>query len=210
VIEDFFRLTNDVYNNYPSKAIPSELTYTILTASITALTILKEEPLLATFHFLRDFLAFGGPHAPVSSFEQNQSVTSVEIQQSVKTLISGSADPSPIGHRLITRTLTGLLSTFPPNVLPDASGLLLAIFQLAPTEAAQWVAQAVDMLPEGSISAPERERLKVNIGQRVESGEVRKVRALLGDFCQGWRRRNVIPREGLGGLEGEVFRFTQR
>lgn len=64
------------------------------------------------------------------------------------------------------------------------------------------------MLPQGSISPQEQERLLRNIGQRIESGEIRKIRSLLQDFTNSYRRRNVAPREGLGRLEATRFKFS--
>ena len=44
--------------------------------------------------------------------------------------------------------------------------------------------------------------------RRIESGEVRRIRMLLQDFTNSYRRRNVAPREGLGRLEATKFRFA--
>lgn len=104
--------------------------------------------------------------------------------------------------------MTGMMYSYPRDVFPDASGALLAMFQLLPAETANWVKQTVELLPEGSISRQEKDRLEVNIGQRIESGDIRKVRSLLQDFTNQYRRRNVAPREGLGRLEATRFRFN--
>lgn len=55
VIEDFFRLTIDVLQYHPNRLIVADLMPTILRAASTSLTLLKEEPIMATLHFLRDF-----------------------------------------------------------------------------------------------------------------------------------------------------------
>jgi len=47
-----------------------------------------------------------------------------------------------------------------------------------------------------------------NSFRRIQSGEVRKIRTLLQDFTNSYRRRNVAPREGLGRLEATKFRFA--
>lgn len=44
--------------------------------------------------------------------------------------------------------------------------------------------------------------------RRVQAGEFRKIRPLLQDFTNSYRRRNVAPREGLGRLEATRFKFA--
>lgn len=64
------------------------------------------------------------------------------------------------------------------------------------------------LLPQGTVSEQEKNRLGRNIGQRLQSGEIRKIRSLLQDFTNAYRRRNVAPREGLGRLEASKFKFA--
>ncbi|KAF2774389.1 ARM repeat-containing protein [Teratosphaeria nubilosa] len=206
VIEDFFRLTGDVLLYHPTRVIPSQLMPPILSAASTSLTLLKEEPLMATLHFLRDFLAYGTPDAPSSTFDADGQYrpkpNPPEIQAAVKSLVHAQ------GEQVTQRCLTGMMYTFPADCFPDASGVLLALFQLLPAEVAGWTAATVQMLPQGSIAPQEQERLIRNIQQRIDGGEIRKVRTLLQDFTNSYRRRNVAPREGLGRLEATRFRFS--
>jgi len=178
---------------------------TILSAASTSLTLLKEEPILATLHFLRDFLAYGTPNLPSSHFTDDPSRDTnnpVEIQEAVKHLVDSQ------GEVLTQRVMTGMMYTFPADCFPDASGVLLAMFQLLPPTMARWVGNTVNLLPHGSISQQEQERMIRNIDQRIQSGEIRKIRSLLQDFTNSYRRRNVAPREGLGRLEATRFKFT--
>ena len=46
------------------------------------------------------------------------------------------------------------------------------------------------------------------LSRRLHSDELRKVRYLLQDFTNTYRRRNVAPRDGLGRLEAARFRFS--
>ncbi|CAK4031999.1 mRNA transport regulator [Lecanosticta acicola] len=207
VIEDFFRLTTDVLLYHPNKIVASELMPSILSAASTSLTLLKEEPLIATLHFLRDFLAYGGENAPSSTFDAhdgtyNNRPNPPQIQNTVKQLVADE------GENIVQRCMTGMMYTFPPDCFPDASGVLLAMFQLMPTQVAQWTGKTVSMLPQGSIAPQEQERLLRNIQQRIDGGELRKIRGLLQDFTNSYRRRNVAPREGLGRLEATRFRFS--
>ncbi|KAI9663048.1 MAG: Nuclear import receptor [Bathelium mastoideum] len=212
MIEDFFRLAANVIQFYPVRAVPSPLMPSVLAASCTALTLLKQEPVIATLHFLRDFLAYGGPHAPVSThldFDDDAAPAAPrenppELQRAVRDLVQVNG----LGEDLVRRCLTGMMYSFPNDCVPDASGVLLALFQILPQPSAKWTADTIALLPQGSVAEQEKERLARNIGQRIESGEMRKVRTLLQDFCAGFRRRNVAPREGLGRLEGGRFRFA--
>jgi len=178
---------------------------TILSAASTSLTLLKEEPILATLHFLRDFLAYGTPDLPSSQLADDAgrlASNPPEVQEAVKQIVTAQ------GEVLTQRVMTGMMYTFPADCFPDASGVLLALFQLMPPTVAQWVGNTVSLLPAGSISQQEQERMIRNIDQRIQSGEIRKIRSLLQDFTNSYRRRNVAPREGLGRLEATRFRFA--
>jgi transportin-3 len=206
VIEDFFRLSTDVLLYHSSKLLVSALMPPILSAASTSLTLLKEEPLIATLHFLRDFLAYGNEDAPSSSFDQDGQyrlqTNPPEIQAAVKKLASQAGD------NIVKRCMTGMMYSFPQDCFPDASGVVLALFQLMPEPTAQWIESTIMLLPQGTVSEQEKNRLGRNIGQRLQSGEIRKIRSLLQDFTNAYRRRNVAPREGLGRLEASKFKFA--
>ena len=131
----------------------------ILSAASTALTLLKEESLLATLHFLRDFVAWGGDEKPISNFDEESQQTPQEIKNAVKQLLVAN------GETMIQRLMTGMMYSFPSDCFPDASGVLLATYQLLPNETAKWIERTVQMLPTGSITAQESERLLNNIRQ---------------------------------------------
>lgn len=135
------------------------------------------------------------------------------------------------GEVLVQRILTGLMFSFPRDCFPDASGVLLVLFELMPQEVAVWVRKTIGMLPAGTVKPGEAERLMNGISDKVQKGEIRKVRTLLqgtskssipepspaelgqdliwtADFTNSYRRRNVAPRDGLGRLEAARFRFS--
>ncbi len=204
VIEDFFRLVTDVTLYYPSNFIPSNLSVPILSAALSSLTLQKIEPLTAILHYLRDLLSYGFERPPISSFDQPGGPTpnSPELRAAVRRLIESH------GEALVQRMLTGMMFSFPRDCFTDASGVLLALFELMPQQVAGWVRTTLGMLPQGSVKPQEVEKLMNSISQRVQEGEVRKVRYLLQDFTNSYRRRNVAPREGLGRLEAAKFRFN--
>jgi len=177
----------------------------VLSAASSALTLLKEEPLIATLHFLRDFLAYGREDSPSSSFDDREGRprnNPAELQNAVKQLLNDE------GEVLTQRIMTGMMYTFPRDCFPDASGVLLAMFQLIPEQVAVWIRSTISMLPQGSITLQESDRLLNSIDQQVQAGEPRKIRTLLQDFTNSYRRRNVAPREGLGRLEAARFSFA--
>lgn len=134
----------------------------ILSAASTSLTLLKEEPILGTLHFLRDFLAYGTPDLPASHLKEEPDqprANPLEVQEAVKQLVTAQ------GEVLTQRVMTGMMYTFPQDCFPDASGVLLAMFQLMPAVMAGWVGTTVSMLPPGSISQQEQERMLRNIDQ---------------------------------------------
>ncbi|KAF1995424.1 ARM repeat-containing protein [Amniculicola lignicola CBS 123094] len=202
LIEDFFRLAADMVLFYPTETITSKLMDTVLLAACTSLTLLKEEPLLATLHFLRDMLGYGRNMPPMSMLDQARQQVPEALQARVKALAMSG------GLELVQRILTGMMYIFPEGSFADASGVLLDLFELNPQQTALWVQDTVSKLPPGSITTQETERLLNNIGQRIQTGDVRMIRTILQDFTNSYRRRNVAPREGLGRLEASRFRFA--
>ncbi|KAF2260719.1 ARM repeat-containing protein [Lojkania enalia] len=202
LIEDFFRLTADMTLYYPSETIMSKLMDIILLAACSSLTLLKEEPLLATLHFLRDLFGYGRNQAPSSSFDHSRQQVPEALRTRVKQLLANA------GPQLVQRIMAGMMYSFPEGCFPDASGVLLDMFELMPEHVANWVQSTVGLLPAGSITPQESDRFLNNIKQRIETGDVRMIRTILQDFTTSYRRRNVAPREGLGRLEASRFRFS--
>jgi transportin-3 len=97
---------------------------------------------------------------------------------------------------------------YPEDCFADASSILLAVFGIMPQQAAQWVQGTIQLLPAGTLKPAEANRLMKSISEKIQQMEPRKVRVLLQDFTNSYRRRNVAPREGLGRLEATRFRFT--
>lgn len=208
VIEDFFRLLIDALIYYHNNLIPTQICSPILQASISALTLEQEPPLTATLHFLRDLLSYGTTHPNSSNFSSDdinggaRQQIEPQIQAHVKRLVSSQ------GEALTQRILTGMMFSFPRECFADASAVLLTVFEISPEQTALWVKSTIDMLPAGTVKQGESDRLMQGIGLKLQQGEIRKVRVLLQDFTNAYRRRNVAPREGLGRLEATRFRFS--
>lgn len=201
LIEDFFRLAIDALIYFADRAILSPLMETVITAAFHSLAIAKEEPLTATLHFLRDFLAYGLEDSPTSSFDSSAKKNPPDVRRAVVTLLSNN------GEKMTQRLLAGMMENFPRDCIPDASGVVLDMFRLMPQETGHWVEGTIALLPSGTISREEQERLIRNIDQRIQSAEIPRIRALLQDFTNQYRRRNVNRREGLS-TSLPRFRYT--
>jgi transportin-3 len=199
VIEDFYRLLVDALLYYPHRLIQSDLFSPIFQAGISALALEQREPLSAALHYLRDVIGYGGNNPPSSSSSPNP----LEIQQLVRQVITAN------GEHLVKQVMAGMMITFPDDCFTDGSGALLGLFELMPEQTASWVDKTVRMLPPGTIREPEIDRLMNGIRDRLSQGTdgLRKVRSLLQDFTNTYRRRYVAPRDGLGRLEAERFHF---
>jgi transportin-3 len=200
VIEDFYRLLIDALLYYPHKLIGSSLFGPIFEAAIAALTLEQRDPLSASLHYIRDVLGYGGNNPPSSSSSPNPP----EIQHLVQELLLVN------GQKLVNRILTGMMITFPDDCFSDGSGALLGLFEIMPQQTSTWVDRTVRELPPGTVSPPEAERLASGIRDKLALGHdgLRKVRSLLQDFTNNYRRRYVAPRDGLGSLEATRFRFN--
>ncbi|KAE8450515.1 hypothetical protein EG329_006246 [Mollisiaceae sp. DMI_Dod_QoI] len=200
VIEDFYRLLVDALLYYPHKLIRSDLFTPIFQAAVSALALEQRDPLNATLHYIRDVIGYGGDNPPSSSNSPNPPDTKHAVQQ---LLLSN-------GEILVKQILAGMMITFPDDCFTDGSGALLGLFELMPRQTAEWVDKTVRMLPVGTVSEPEINRLMSGIRERLELGTdgLRKVRSILQDFTNSYRRRYVAPRDGLGRLEAERFHFN--
>ena len=187
MIEDYFRLSSDAIRYYPKKCISSNLAVPIFSAGLSALTLQQVDPLIATLHYYRDLFGFAFEKPLVSEFtspEGKPYTNPPEVRDAVKALLLSQ------GQVLAQRVLTGMMFTFPGDCFPDASGVMMTMFQLLPQETGAWLQSTLQMLPAGSMKAGEAERLLKNISDKVQSGETRKIRVLL----QGKYRYNLVQR----------------
>lgn len=176
VVEDFFRLLDDVLTFFAEKSIMSPLAEPILSAAITGLTLQQLDPLISVLNYVRRLLGFGTPQRPYSSFsspDDNSMTNPPEIQAAVKRLALSQ------GETLVQRILTGMMFTFPGDCFPDASGALITLFKVLPQQTAAWIQGTVQMLPAGTVKPGEAERLMKGISQNLADVEKRKIRTIL-------------------------------
>ncbi|KAI1849307.1 hypothetical protein JX265_012132 [Neoarthrinium moseri] len=204
VVEDFFRLLIDTLLYYPQKLIPSPLFTSIFEAAMSVLGLEQREPLSATLHYLRDLLSWGSRNPPSSSEHLGPAVVE-QLRSTVRQLLSTQ------GSTLVKRVLAGMMLTFPRDCFADGSGALLTLFEIMPHEAIVWVEETIKLLPQGTMSLVEIDRLMTKIKEKLganDTGDVRQIRSILQDFTNTYRRRYVAPRDGLGQLETSRFRFA--
>ncbi|KAK4459872.1 armadillo-type protein [Cladorrhinum samala] len=202
VIEDFYRLLIDALLYYPTKLISSPLFTPIFQAAISALALEKQEPVSAALHYIRDLLTYGGPNPAASG--DNLGAAGAQLREIVKQLLLSQ------GEALVKQTMAGMMITFPRDCFADGSGVLLGMFQILPVETTEWVDRTIRMLPQGTVTPNEANRLLVKIREKLQdsdSANVRQIRVLLQDFTNTYRRRYVAPRDGLGQLEATRFHF---
>ncbi len=201
VIEDFFRLLVDALLYYPHKLVPSPLFTPIFQAAVSALALEQQDPLRVTLHYLRDLLTYGGSNPAQSG--NLSGITASQLQEIVKRLLAAE------GERRVKQVLAGMMITFPPDCFADGSEVLLDMFELLPTQTVVWVDRTINMLPPGTVTPTEANRLMVKIKDRLQGqpGDMRQIRTLLQDFTNQYRRRYVAPRDGLGQLEVTRFHF---
>ncbi|KAI2624802.1 exportin 1-like protein [Xylaria nigripes] len=203
VTEDFYRLVVDGLLYYPQKFIPSPLFAPIFEAGISVLTLEQREPLSATLHYIRDVLAWGARYSPAPN--EYLSLPMIEqLRDIVKQVVIVQ------GEMLVKRILAGMMITFPSDCFADASGALLTLFEMLPDQTLAQVDSTLRLLPGGTISLSEVDRLVAKIKEKLnanDTGDVRQIRSLMQDFTNTYRRRYVAPRDGLGQLEGSRFHF---
>lgn len=176
VIEDFFRLSSDAVRFYPKECVTSSLAVPIFSAALSSLTLQQVDPLLATLHYYRDLFSFAFDKPSVSGFTSAEGevyTNPPEIQRAVQELVATQ------GEALAQRVLAGMMFTFPEDCFPDASGVMMAMFQLMPQESGRWLQSTLQMLPAGTMKPGEAERLLKGVSDKVQSGDMRKIRVLL-------------------------------
>ena len=153
---------------HPQRLITSSLLQPIFEAGLTSLNLEKFEPLIAVLHFYRDLLMYGDQnHAPTSLSDPAAS-TSPEVQQAILNIALSQ------GENLTKAVTSGLMYSFPRDCVPDASGVILALVQLVPDRFAEWMRNTLELLPPGSVSPQEAQKVLKSFEEYVS------------DFYLGW------------------------
>jgi transportin-3 len=201
VTEDFMHMAEVAVLCHPYRLVKSSLFAPLLeVATNSALLLEQRAPLSPTLRYLQYIIAFGGDNPPISNDHPNPP----EVKEAVKRLLLSH------GGDLVKRVIAGMMITFPGDCIADGSAVLLGLFRLLPEQTSQWLRATLLVLPAGTITEAEIDRLegKINTALVGGAGGMSHVKSALRDFTTGYRRRFVAPRDGLGALEASRFRFS--
>ena len=142
---------------HPQRLITSNLLQPIFEAGLTSLNLEKFEPLIAVLHFYRDLLMYGEKSNAPSSISSPTTVSHPEVQEAINRIALSE------GEHLTKAVTSGLMYSFPRDCVPDASGVILALVQLVPERFAGWIKNTLELLPPGSVSLLEAQKVLRNI-----------------------------------------------
>lgn len=183
---------------YPGRYTHSELFAPVMQAAIASLALEQRDPLTASLHYMRDVISYGTDNPATSGGRPPQP----EVQAAVRHVLAGC------GEDLVNAVMAGMMITFPRDVFPDGSGVLLGLIRAMPEQTVGWIASTISMLPPGTVTEAETAILIQKIGTKLsEKDGERGIRVLLQDFTNSYRRRYIAPRGGLGRLEATRFKF---
>ncbi|KAG5418542.1 MTR10 [Candida metapsilosis] len=189
VIEDFFRMLNDLLMFFPFKMIPTiDLLDSIIKAAKITLTVINEyNPIISCIHFLIDLISWGLPHPPISLFETKDTTP---LRECIKQFVTVNNH----GGELLKVVLDGLIFKFHNDVQQDASDLLLKILIVTPSVdlSINWLCDVVSSLP--NVQSAEVNRLIDTVSVAIPNKDNRRVRSALRDFIGWYSRKNVTPR----------------
>lgn len=189
VVEDFFRMANDILMYYPLELIPNAaLMATMVSTSIHTMAQLDEYgPLVGCLHFLIDYVSWGLPHPPISFLGEDP----VQLRATVRQFLLHNDE----GARLLRAVMEGLIFRFHADLRQDASDLLLKTLTVVPDhqQALGWLAQVVQNLPNAGDK--EVKDLLAVVGVALPNKDNRRVRTALRDFVNWYLRKNVTRGE---------------
>lgn len=202
VIEDFFQLVTEALLYYPHKFIPSALLAPVFEAATYALVLEQRDPVRSTLHFLRDLLTYGSDN-PASS----DTLPGPAARQ-VRGIVQGLLETQ--GETLIRRIMAGLAFNFHDDLYSSATGALASMLEMMPAPSMVWIRRSLEMLPAGTVTPDELNKLMGKIQEQLQIGSgaaFRQIRRIVDEFAFQYRRRHVAPRDGLGPLEPTRFRY---
>ncbi|ODV95788.1 hypothetical protein PACTADRAFT_75014 [Pachysolen tannophilus NRRL Y-2460] len=191
LIEDFFRMANDILMFYPSNFIADEnLLSKVYDVAIMSLSNIDNfDPLIATLHFLIDLYSWGFENIPISFFDADEEQISKDTLLKTRTNLLNFARVT--GANLTVFLLNGLVFRFPVDCILDASDLLTKILKLSSNdeEAITWLDNALKSLD--NVSEKERMKLLGNVKVAINNGDFRRVRTSIKDFVNWYTRKNI-------------------
>ncbi|KAK6201312.1 armadillo-type protein [Scheffersomyces amazonensis] len=189
VIDDFFRMSDDLLMYYPFKVIPNlEFLKSVLKLSLITLGLINEyDTIVSCVHFLIDLISWGSSNPPISLFND-------ENPEYIKKLIQEFLTLDNNGGELLRVVLNGLIFKFNVDVHQDVNDLILKILVIVPDKnlGINWLHQVVNSLP--NVNNKEIEKLINTLGTALVNKDNRRIRSSLKDFVNWYSRKNISPR----------------
>ncbi|KAK9459739.1 armadillo-type protein [Lipomyces oligophaga] len=214
VVEDLFRLLNNLVGNYPYRFIPSELCKPTINAAVAVFTTENKDPIFTAIDLLHDLFSYGFATPPRSMAVMNDPAgdgtdymgrVPVEIQNIAHQLVNSE------GEVLTQQLILGFLYTFPRDCVPDGVGVLLVVFRLAgASNSVQWLQRTFSMMPTGSITAEEQQKYLESVQTLITKDDMVKLRSQTMDLISWYIRRNVTPRSDvrrIGDIRSQKFSY---
>ncbi|KAK6465575.1 armadillo-type protein [Scheffersomyces coipomensis] len=189
VIDDFFRMIDDLLMYYPFKVIPNlDFLKSILKLSLINFQLINEyEPTISCVHFLIDLVSWGSSNPPISLFND-------ENPEFIKKSVQDFLILDNNGGALLQAIINGLIFKFNIDTHQDINDLILKILVVIPDSniSINWLHQVVQSLP--NVNNKEIEKLINTLGVALVNKDNRRVRSSLKDFVNWYSRKNVKPR----------------
>lgn len=189
VIEDFFRMINDLLMFFPFKLIPNiEILKNIFKSVNLTLSFVNEfDAIIACVHFMIDLISWGLPNPPISLFEMGDTTP---LKQTIQEFLMLDNQ----GGELLKILINGLLFKFHPDVKQDVNDLIIKILVVVPNFEISlgWLNEIVCGLP--NANQKEIDRLLNVIKVALPNKDNRRVRSALRDFISWYSRKNITPR----------------
>lgn len=193
VIEDFFRMMNDLLMFFSFKMIGNfELLKSTWEASMVSLSSIEQiDSLIAILHYLIDFVSWGLPNPPISFFEEGMEEQTKHIRSIVQQFLSVDDN----GGHLMKVLIEGLIfKNFHNDIQFDANDLLIKILIVLPDQriSINWLEGVIKSLP--NVNDKEVEKLLKTVNTSLPNKDLRRIRNSLKDFVHWYTRKNVQPR----------------
>lgn len=182
LVDDFFRLMDDVLRNFPSELITSDLLAPSFEAALVGLDMPEYNPVISSLYFLSDLFLYGADSLP-SKFK----LAGPEVKQTVLNFLASHGDS------LVFKLIENIIYSFPRDALDEAESLLNDLCQLVPAETAvRWIQNSVKKLQ--GLGLPETFKFMKEVTSSLNAKDYDLLKSVVGDFTERYTRRNLAAR----------------
>lgn len=188
LIDDFFRMINDLLMFYPFKLIQNfNLLKSIFQSSIITLIKINEfDPLFSCIHFLIDFLSWGLPDYPTSLYKEYP----ICIQEKVRNFLLVDDN----GKKLLYTMLNGIIFKFHDDIKLEGNDLIIKILTVINdlVISMDWIKESFSLLP--NLDKKDLNRLMTKVTSAFSTNDIRRVKIAINDFINWYSRKNILSR----------------